>query len=91
MIRFTVKLIFSGLFFILLSCSTKDNPAPAPAIASISPQSGGVGTQVTITGSKFGATIQDNHVFVNDKEATITSASATQLIITVPELAGTGR
>ncbi len=48
---------------VLLGCgggsSSPTNPIATPVISSISPQSGAVGTEVTITGSNFGA-VQGN-------------------------------
>jgi RHS repeat-associated protein len=66
---------------------------PAPLITSISPASGGVGTQVTITGSGFQAS-QGNpnlsYVTFNGSQATVVSWSNAQLVATVPANSGTG-
>jgi PKD repeat protein len=65
-----------------------------PQISSISPESGPVGTEVTISGSNFGSSISENTVtFASgnaEVEATIKSASKTQLIVDVPADATTG-
>jgi gliding motility-associated-like protein len=58
-------------------------PQP-PVIASFSPASGPVGTQVTITGSGFNATAASNIVFFGATRATVSAASATSLTVTVP-------
>ena len=55
-----------------------------PTITSFSPSSGPVGTAVTITGTGFDATIANNTVYFDGVKATITSASATQLVATFP-------
>ena len=47
-------------------------------------------TQVTITGTGFNNTLSLDTVFFNGKQAVVTSASATQLVVTVPTGAGTG-
>lgn len=55
-----------------------------PAITSFSPASGPAGTSVTITGTYFSATAAENVVYFGAARATVTSASATQLVVTVP-------
>ena len=63
----------------------------APSITSLSPASGVVGTSVTITGSNFGATQGTSTVTFNRTTAmTITSWSATSIVVTVPAGAATG-
>jgi gliding motility-associated-like protein len=57
---------------------------PAPVVTSFTPTSAPVGTSVTITGNNFGATIANNAVYFGGVAAAITSASATQLVVTVP-------
>jgi RHS repeat-associated protein len=64
--------------------------APAPAIASVSPTTGTVGTQVTITGSGFGTTQGSSTVLLNDAAVTISSWSATSIGITLPTGATSG-
>jgi hypothetical protein len=63
---------------------------PPPTISAISPQEGPGDTTVTITGTGFSATMALDSVFFNRKRAAITSATSTQLVVTVPALAGTG-
>ncbi|MBJ6111485.1 IPT/TIG domain-containing protein [Hymenobacter sp. BT523] len=71
-----------GTFVLRATCS-----APAPTIAQLSPNSGPVGTTVTITGTDFtGATA----VRFNGLRATYTVNSATQITATVPTGATTG-
>ena len=67
------------------------------AITNISPSSGSVGEEVTISGQHFGSTPADNKVTFlgeegddDDKVATISTASTTQLVVEVPEGAMTG-
>jgi len=64
--------------------------ASQPAILSFSPASGPVGTQVTISGSAFSSTAAQDIVAFNGINATITSASATQFVATVPSGATSG-
>jgi serine/threonine protein kinase, bacterial len=71
------------------SSSTTTSIAP-PVISQVSPQQGPAGTNVTITGTGFSDTAARDTVYFNGKMATISAATATQLVVTVPSLAGTG-
>ena len=63
----------------------KFSDAPStPAIASFSPQSGPVGTSVTITGTNFNTTPANNIVFFGATRADVTTSSETELIVSVP-------
>jgi RHS repeat-associated protein len=57
---------------------------PSPAITTLSPNSGAVGTSVTINGTGFGASQGSSTVKLNGSTATVTSWSDTQVVITVP-------
>lgn len=61
-----------------------------PTISSISPTSGAIGTEVTITGTNFHTTASANLVAFNGNNATVASASPTQLVVSVPVGATTG-
>jgi hypothetical protein len=63
---------------------------PAPAIASLSPTSGPVGTAVTIAGSNFGASQGTSTVTFNGTAATPASWTATNIVAPVPSGATTG-
>jgi len=63
---------------------------PAPQISSLTPQSGSVGTQVTIAGENFSATASENIITFNGTEAPVNSASTTELVTQVPEGATDG-
>src|SRR5690606_28464135 len=54
-------------------------------IKGIKPLTGGKGTQITLTGEGFETVKENNHVFFNDKQATVVEASPEQLIILAPE------
>ena len=60
------------------------------SVLSISPQSGPVGTTVTISGIGYSAVPSQNTVLFNGTSATVTASSATQLTVTVPAGATTG-
>ncbi len=62
-----------------------------PVIESVSPASGAVGTQVTVTGLLFAATPAGNTVRFNGVSASVLSATATSLVVVVPAGATTGR
>lgn len=71
--------------------ATSAAPYPiAPSISAFTPARGPVGTTVTISGANFGATPAANSVFFNGTAATITSASTTQLVVSVPAGASSG-
>lgn len=64
-----------------------------PAITSLSPTSGGVGTSVTITGTNFGASQGSSTVSFNGTAATPQSPSDwsdTSIVVPVPSAATTG-
>jgi YD repeat-containing protein len=61
------------------------------SIISISPSTGATpGTSVTISGTGFSATASQDTVTFNGTAATVTSASANQLVVVVPNGATTG-
>ena len=62
----------------------------AVGIASVSPASGPVGSQVTITGSGFGAVQGSSAVTLSGVVATPTAWSDTKIILGVPQQAPTG-
>lgn len=61
-----------------------------PNITAFSPASGAPGSTVSITGTGFDATAANNIVYFTGVRATVTSASATSLIVTVPTGAAYG-
>ena len=89
------KLLWSLLAIIVLwSCGKDDDPAPpaaAPTIANFTPESGPVGTEITITGTNFSTTVASNTVKIGTATATVTAATATQLKATVPTGATTAK
>jgi hypothetical protein len=83
----------TGLIQVTVSGTTLTSAQPftvAPQITSFAPGSGPVGTSVTLQGYGFSATPSANLVTFGGVAATVTSASATQLTVTVPSGANTG-
>lgn len=62
----------------------KNVPAPVISLNTVSPLSAPVGSTVTITGNNFSTNTTDNEVWFGDVRATVLTASATQLTVTVP-------
>jgi 6-phosphogluconolactonase (cycloisomerase 2 family) len=71
------SLIFLGVCASLISIAQ-------PTITSFSPASGPVGTIDTIFGTNFSTTAASNIVYFGATRATVSSAIATRLIVTVP-------
>jgi len=57
---------------------------PKPTITSFTPASGSVGTTVTITGTNFSTTPANNIVYFGATQASVSTATTTQLTVTVP-------
>jgi len=75
------------------SCSKKNNtstPNPTLAVNGISPTHGSFGDTITITGTGFQSSPSLDSVWFNGKMASVITASASQLEVTVPSLCGTG-
>jgi len=78
-----------------LATATFDNVAvtvgTSPFVTSVSPDLGGTGTVVTITGSNFGSSQGSSTVSFNGTQATsITSWNSTQIVATVPSATPAG-
>ncbi|UII75434.1 BspA family leucine-rich repeat surface protein [Flagellimonas sp. HMM57] len=94
-IRFLILMTLSVAMF-AVSCSSDDGtttPTPTPTkptISGFTPSSGPVGTQVTINGTNFSTTPASNTVKIGATTATVSTATATKLTISVPQGATTG-
>jgi sugar lactone lactonase YvrE len=82
------------LFFLLFigACKKEDVELPAEAfkIDSYYPNSGNAGTLVTIAGAGFGTEIGKYSATISGKNAEVISATATNLVIRMPEGGTTG-
>lgn len=76
-----------------LSCQKKDSPPPdlTPVISHFNPTEAPEGGTVVITGRHFAEVKENNEVKFNGTKATVVEASATELTVTVPEKAGSGK
>ncbi len=83
---------------IITSCSDDDTttgPTPPAAtgpveVATINPSAGPKTTLVTIAGTNFSTSLTENTITFNGKPATVVTATATQLTVTVPPTADSG-
>jgi hypothetical protein len=78
----------SGIDNVVLEQRTLLTP---PTVSALSASSGDPGTSITITGSNFDAAPANNAVYFGFVKAQITSASATQLVVTIPIGASYGK
>jgi len=76
---------------ISLTLATIPDPPAGPTITSFAPTSGVVGSSVTISGTNFSSTLASNSVKFNGVSASFSSGNTTQLIVTVPASATTGK
>lgn len=88
----TITIFVAGVVLCLASCSKDDAPPKKqPVITSFSPLYTVPGETVTILGENFNTTPSKNTVLINGVQATVTTASATELTVTVPSNATTGK
>ncbi|MCP4123735.1 MAG: hypothetical protein GY751_18455 [Bacteroidetes bacterium] len=84
------SVLFLAIVFMAGCDPDKDDLLALHTISSISPDSGTFSTIVAITGSGFSDVPGDNTVTFNGVPATVNSSTNSQLIVVVPEAAGTG-
>lgn len=76
---------------VFTACKNEDTPDPVVTVSGINPASATVGADITITGTEFSTTAADNKVtFTGGAVGTVKSATATQLVVTVPAGAQNG-
>jgi hypothetical protein len=91
MLKFLAVPVILVLGFQFNGCKEKEEPIPPSTIAGFNPTSGEITATVTITGSYFETNPADNVVKFNGIAATVTAATATELTVTVPAGAATGK
>lgn len=87
-------LLSVSLLALFTACKKDDHPSSgstSPIFKSFTPASGPAGTIVTISGAHFSGTLSLNGVKFNNIDATVSAASDSQLLVTVPALATTGK
>lgn len=90
---FTLRpsVIMLGVALSIFSVSCGDEPATvAPVISDFTPDTGLPGATVTITGENFSTTAAQNAVTFNGTPAAVVSATATTLVVLVPDGASSG-
>jgi len=96
-LRFNIRhplnalLIIGSLILLSTSCDDDKTESPKLVITSISPESGGEGTEVDINGTGFSKSITENTATLNGKTCTIVAATETSLKIRIPANAGSGK
>ncbi len=89
---FVMAALCSSIIF--SSCKKGDTPLPTPdplpAVTVISPSSGPKNTVVTISGTDFGINLATLKVYFNGVQATVQTATNTQITAVVPIGAGSG-
>lgn len=85
-------LTFLVVLYAVSACLTpKQDPVPGPVITEFSPKAGTIGSTVRLTGRNFTAFLENNLVqFSSGVKAVVTSATTTELTVTVPAGAVTG-
>jgi len=90
-LRYTVDVDYGGGQVALIGATLSGDPVtptvPPPQIASISPESGPANTQVTITGTNFGATQGSSGVLFGESPQVV-SWSDTSIVVTAPAFDG---
>lgn len=91
-----MKYIFSAVSIVLLGhlillSGCEEEPIHVPYISSFTPQTGTIGTLVTIKGTNFGLTHEENLVNINGKTCTLLTVSSTELIIRAVPGISTGK
>ncbi len=84
-----ILLLVFGFVISFTACKEDDNPpaVTAPTITGLSPATGMVGDEVTISGTNFSTTAASNTVQFGTTNATVSTATATSLKVAVPQLA----
>lgn len=82
--KHATSIFIKSTFLVVLLFSVQLIVAQKPVITSFSPAFGPVGTTVTISGSNFSATPNQNIVFFGSVKANVTAASPSSLTVTVP-------
>jgi hypothetical protein len=86
-----IPFVLSAVIFLSAGSCSEENESRAPEISSFEPAGALAGAQVVVTGDHFSPAPGDNTVMFNGTAASIVSATKTQLTVTVPAAATTGK
>ncbi len=64
---------------------------PAPIVRSMTPTTGGPGTEVTLLGENFAPRLADNRVVLGNRPVVLRAATPTRLVVVIPGGATSGR
>jgi hypothetical protein len=78
------KFLFSMIAVLFTCASLYAQQCNVPVVNSFSPNTGYIGSTVTITGSNFDPNPANNQVFFGATQATVVSSSFSTLVVTVP-------
>lgn len=81
----TVLAVAVSFAAVITGCKKDELKDIAPEITSVSPESGYVNDQITITGKNFGADAESNTVKFGSVKAAVVSAAADKLVVTAPD------
>ncbi|PWT76933.1 MAG: hypothetical protein C5B59_05370 [Bacteroidetes bacterium] len=90
--RFLVTLLslISIVIFTFEGCKKDSNTHSVPSISGFTPMTDTIGATITITGNNFSTTAANDIVKINGVAATVLTATATELVVTVPSGASNG-
>jgi len=93
-IKIFLVVVLAGLAAGMLSCKkdagTGHNPGSPIKVDSFTATSGGVGTEVLISGSNFSSDTSQIKVFVNGHQLALVGANARQIMAVIPAKCGSG-
>ena len=84
MINLAKSALFKLLVIVIIFVSMSNILFAQPTISSFSPISGAIGSSVTITGTGFNTTANQNIVFFGATMAAVTSTTSISLTVTIP-------
>lgn len=89
--RKILVIALASFAFVFQACKTNDAEIQGPVISEITPDSGSVGSSVIIKGHFFSSDADKNIISFNETEAVVMDATDTQLTVTVPANAASGK
>jgi hypothetical protein len=81
------SVLLAVLLFLGVMVACQEPELPPPVISTISPDTGPVGTEITVIGSNLGETIEQVQILFGATLGETISVNATRVLIKVPTLA----